>query len=438
MYPLTTTTTHRNYLETYHRLWRETHSRAVGHRGEWTDVTAQDLVETWALRLKNREQYAPNTLRKYRAALVACLPQMQPPGWQAALAAIESGAVGQSADGAADEAIVFTGPIHRRRQSRRMIPEEDFRPLIAALEARLVRDDDESEDEQSAGGVWRRRAALALKAGVAAGCRPIEWLSADWIDRPAGILRIYSAKQKQRAQGWQAVPPLTFLDADDELGQLEDRIRWKEIDAQVRDNAFVRQVLFLKAIGLADPLVDEVMASKRWDSGVLLFRDVVIDSDMQLDVDAQLTEVKTYMKRKLERALKRGQSMDPSEMEDFWSKKYFNALRSAIWRVCRKVFTDGRLYSLADTRSTFAANRKALSGLKATAMAMGHVWPETTRDFYAPARRAWTKYAHANERLGELVQQTRSQAAEITMMRSIAHHLASVKHSPSAADAGKS
>jgi hypothetical protein len=206
----------------------------------------------------------------------------------------------------------------------------------------------------------------------------------------------------------------------------------------VRDNAFVRQILFLKAIGLADPLVDEVMANKRHDSGVLLFRDVVIDSDMQADVDAQLAEVKAYMKKRLERALRRGQSVDPTEIEDLWSRKYFNAIRSAIWRVCRKIFTDGRLYSLADTRSTFAANRKALSGLKATAMAMGHVWPETTRDFYAPARRAWTKYAHANERLGELVQQTRSQAAEITMMRSIAHHLASVKQSPSAADAGKS
>jgi hypothetical protein len=272
-----------------------------------------------------------------------------------------------------------------------MIPEEDFRPLIDFLE---------SKPDEDSGSIWRARAALALKAGVAAGCRPLEWLGAQWSDRESGVLRIYSVKQKTR-QAWDKIPPLTFLDADDELASIEDAARFMEIDAIVRHNEFARKLIFLRALEIDGHLIDEIVGLRAGGGNISAFRDVVIEQDFHDDVDRHLAEVQNFMREEVA-IFRRKNPESELRVEELFSNTYLSAVRGAIWRACRRIFLSERLYSLADARSTFAANRKALAGLKATAMDMGHAWPQTTRDFYAPARRAWARHGHAGPRMQEL------------------------------------
>lgn len=390
------TASHNEYELIYLRLWREARSQTIMTRGEWTEVTAHDLIEGWLSRARQTGRYSINTLRKYRAALIYWLPEKRLPGWEEALKIMMTSTPENVADaeGGAPGDFISDGPLPRRRQSQRMIPEEDFGPLISALEW-------QPEDEEDPGAsIWRSRAALALRAGVATGCRPIEWLGASWVNREAGILRIYSAKQKTR-DAWNQIPALTFLDCDDDLARLEDRERWKEIDPYVRHREFSRKILFLRAMEISEFIIDELMVLKHGDSNVSAFRDVVVEEEMRGSVDAHLQEIAQFMQQKIDWFKRKNPSATDIPVVELYSDKYMRNVRMAIWRTCRATFTDGRLYSLADARSTFAANRKALAGLKAASLAMGHAWPQTTRDFYAPARRAWSRYSNVAPRLME-------------------------------------
>jgi integrase len=80
--------------------------------------------------------------------------------------------------------------------------------------------------------------------------------------------------------------------------------------------------------------------------------------------------------------------------EDLYKAEYYDKARHCIWRACRKAFADGavKLYSLADTRHTFSANRKAKNGLLSTSLELGHSGTTSTKDEYSPASKAWNKY----------------------------------------------
>jgi hypothetical protein len=393
------TASHNAYESIYWRLWREARAQTIMTRGEWADVTSHDLIERWLDRARRKNRYSINTLRIYRAALIYWLPVKQPPDWEGAvkiLMASTPESVDEAKEGADDlGGFTLDGPMGRRRQSQRMIPEEDFGPLVSALEW-------QPKDEEDAGAsVWRSRAALALKAGVATGCRPVEWLGASWVDHEAGILRIYSAKQKTR-EAWNNIPALTFFDSDDELAHAEDKERWKEIDPHVRHREFSRKIIFLRALGVSELIIDELIALKQGDTNVSVFRDVVVEDEMRVIVGAHMQEIAQFMGEKIDLFKRKNPAAIDIPVIEIYSDKYMRYVRTAIWRTCRTTFTDGRLYSLADARSTFAANRKALAGLKAAALDMGHAWPQTTRDFYAPARRAWSRYANVAPRMMEL------------------------------------
>lgn len=80
-----------------------------------------------------------------------------------------------------------------------------------------------------------------------------------------------------------------------------------------------------------------------------------------------------------------------------FNKKYFDRIRHCIWRACTDIFSGDAMYSLYDTRSTFSANRKGMVGGSEAARELGHS-ATTSKDYYAPASKAWTAYkpVHGN------------------------------------------
>lgn len=405
-----TTASYNDYARIYDRLWEEACGKVHATQGEDAEPTGADLVQVLLSKVLRPDLYSLNTLVKYRSALVAMLPRNAPLGWEAARQSLQSLAMRASVESAREQisqgsedndhaGVIYLAKVGRR-PSQRMIPEEDFKPLIANLEWQ--------SNEPGEGSIWRERAALALRAGVASGCRPIEWLGAHWADREAGILRIYTAKQKIAShilERLDDVPPLTFLDGEDELARLEDKERWTEIDSLVREKEFSRKIIFLRSLGISTEVIDALIGQKTPDANITSFRDVVIETEFQDAVDKHMAQVRAVMQAALEKHARKFPGKE-IPIEEIFTEKYATTVRVTIWRACKKAFLDGRKYSLADCRSTFAANRKALAGLKATALAMGHAWPQTTRDFYAPARKAWSRYANAGPRMLELAKES--------------------------------
>jgi hypothetical protein len=86
-----------------------------------------------------------------------------------------------------------------------------------------------------------------------------------------------------------------------------------------------------------------------------------------------------------------------SSVEKIFKEKYYEKARHCIWRACSTIFADDgeKLYSFADTRQTFSANRKALNGRESAAAELGHS-VTTSKDHYAPARKSWSKYKEVN------------------------------------------
>ena len=192
-----------------------------------------------------------------------------------------------------------------------------------------------------------QKALVFLQATVVAGLRPFEWSHAFWEDRLGGRLRVKNAKNKvvNALNRRSSVPGVKF---------------------------------------------------KEYANGEATFRIVQIDpADIEL-VDKQVLLVRDAVIRESNGRL-------PDEIDDDFRylcfKPYFEVIRVALHRACKRAFSDepGKIYSLYDARSTFAANRRARDGLRSAAGALGHNSDKISKEiaaYYGNRYAAWSGYKH--------------------------------------------
>lgn len=190
-----------------------------------------------------------------------------------------------------------------------------------------------------------RIALIFLQATVATGARPIEWTNAVWEDRLQGKLRLKNAKQKIRngLNGKSCVPNVVFKEG----GEPTFRIIH------------------------VDPQDIEVV-----DKHVLSVRSCLINNEFGIDLDLMDDEMRAQV-----------------------FGKYYDRCRTVIFRACKKLFPDGRLYSLYDARNVFAANRRARDGMKAAAAQLGHNAEKLDSNiaaYYGNRHMAWPGYKHSS------------------------------------------
>ena len=237
------------------------------------------------------------------------------------------------------------------------------------------------------------RAQWWLLSGVASGARPIEWPDAQWIDEKQTILRIYTAKVKAR-NAWYNVPPMTFTaeDVDNEVEQLWGGHSGRNagMAPTFHEVDFERRISTIK---LTEEESNE-LRNAQIKNGVFLFRDVFIEPEYRTFVRLHMESVQSVMNES--RAAIIDQGLEPVADEKLFGDNYFNPLRHTIWRACKKVFDD-KLYSLVDARQTFSANRKAAIGGANAQADLGHNNATTSKDYYAPASKAWARYRKTNK-----------------------------------------
>lgn len=247
----------------------------------------------------------------------------------------------------------------RSRKSRRMIPKEDWSILINHFNKNPSK--------------WGIRAQNLFSASIGCGARPIEWIYAHLVgDR---TIRIYNAKVKN-VNAFNAVNPGAFSEGVNSMQESRNKIE-RSIEEKIR------------ASGL-DPVKDiALIVEIRKNADSLernIFRDVEFDPMFLLPVRLTLKHVDQFFQEKFGP----GWREQPHEtLEDVFRLDFHAKVRVSIWRACKMLFGEDKLYSPADARSTFAANRKGQHGLAKTATDLGHTGTSKTRDHYAPARKAW-------------------------------------------------
>lgn len=355
----------RTYRLIYDRYMRNALESREINPDEPALVIPMDLVDDW---FANSAGNQPRTANIHRSALLWVLRNSKAEGWEDAHARLTS--MKQRSLYSVSGQDNQETPKKRSRAPGRMLPQQDFETLSHALANK---------------GTWGARAQWFLIAGVASGARPIEWPEAEWVDEENGVLRIFTAKVKSR-NAWHHIPPLTFTeeDLDNEVDQM-----WDARSARGKEGALTRyEIDFERRIATLD-LTDEeleLLRAARYKNGVRLFRDVFIEPRHRLQVRLHMDSVAMDLQKT------KDESQGDAPTELVLSDYYYNTVRHCIWRTCKQIFPDGRLYSPADTRSTFAANRKALNGLVAASVEMGHAGVTSSRDFYAPASKAWLGY----------------------------------------------
>ena len=358
------TRTERDYLTLYNRSLA--HAREERHgptEEDFTDVMPIDLVnDLWT----NKRRYSYKTLMLLRSALLHGIERDKLHGWQEAIARLNDEALLEKIRAAKTKVPDSVEDGKNIRESGRMIPEEDFDILIKKLFGMKG---------------WGQRAALFLIAGVNAGARPVEWINAKWIDTDKTIIRFLNAKVKSR-NAWDKVPPLHFeLDETDSSTDLG--FDGFNVDIQ----KFERHLS-----NITDLTLEELseLRDGRVKSKVNNFRDVQIDSKVCNQIDLHMAFIDVHMRKKFGDDYR--DKIDIDILNSEFSTGYFNMVRQCIWRACKALFPDGRKYSPADARSTFSANRKASQGLKATSLELGHAGLTTSRFYYAPAQKAWSRF----------------------------------------------
>lgn len=188
------------------------------------------------------------------------------------------------------------------------ITEEDLGKLLDALY------------DQSEKSTWAFRSTVWIRAGLACGARPIEWLEAQWADADKTILRLKNAKMKLLAP---AFARKTHI--DESAPEAEQLGYWE---------------------------------SSEEDS----YREIPLtrESDRSM-VETQIQYIESIAPRSM--------SLEGRRAE---FEKYHAACALAVRRACRKIWVGKRTYSLYTMRGQFAANMNASRGADDAAKLMGH------------------------------------------------------------------
>lgn len=318
-------------IQTYLRFFELSWSRAYDQRSSNIDDPA--IVRPGDLVddwIARRYTNRPRTENLQRAALLWVFQNKKIFGWEAACARLQ--AISQESVRSRRAALDVSGQNHVRVKGK-VIPPEDLQLLINQLRSM---------------GTWGARAQYFLLAGVASGARPIEWLKTVWVDEEHSTIRIGTAKIKNR-NAWDSIEPMKYLDFSNSIEPQKE-----------------------------NPLTSESIC-----------RDVFIEPQYRRYVDLHMTSTKLILQEARTDSVN-----DRISDEDLYKVKYFDKIRHCIWRACRGAFPGDpkKRYSLSDMRQTFSANRKAQNGLWSTAIELGHTGVTSTKDHYAPASKAWSRY----------------------------------------------
>jgi hypothetical protein len=199
------------------------------------------------------------------------------------------------------------------------------------------------------------RTVAWIRAGLACGARPIEWLNTEWVDEAQTQLRIKNAKVKLSApaflrnQAQEPSAPVTRISY-----QLEqERLKHWEADMDY------------------EPPTDQS------------HRIVPIDNKNDREaINMHLGFIQEIIPPHLD-SLEREKAFE----------NYFKNARQTLDRACRKIWGKNKLYSLYTMRGQFSANMKAAKGSAATAALMGHS-SETTpsASHYGKANQAHARF----------------------------------------------
>ena len=118
-----------------------------------------------------------------------------------------------------------------------------------------------------------------------------------------------------------------------------------------------------------------------------LFRDVIIDPEYADSVQRHLDNLQNFYKSRIPEYTPEYQ--DREILSHHFNEEFYKRTRDYLYRACKNIFPDGKVYSLYDTRSTFSAIRKKSQGIEKTAEEMGHSSTSSTTKHYAPMREAW-------------------------------------------------
>ena len=371
---------------TYETVYKRSLREAIDFRSSAPDdvvaITPADLVDDL---IHNRRSLSPSSIALRRCAIMWGLEKDKMPGFDVALKDLKSWRPDRASE-------VRTSA--RAREPGRMLPEADLNRLSETLLG------------MGGAGDWGARTQRMLIASIGTGARPVEWPFAKWIDEEKNILRIFSAKVK-KSNAWDRVPPLAFDEDEDGDGETARLYKPRGDNAPSIDEVdFERR---LSQIRLTKGEMDTLRAS-RTGRTITLFRDVAVERGCVLAVDLHMSAVRQVLSERLGAIT---EETPRDKIENVYREDYYNMVRHTLWRACKKAFPDGRLYSLADARSTFSANRKAAQGLAATSMEMGHAGTTTTRGNYASAAAAWRGYHEtAKQRKAEQAQANKDGQAE--------------------------
>jgi len=199
-----------------------------------------------------------------------------------------------------------------KSQRKRTFAKRDFSRLLRYLDQRA----EASSNQLTAGslvGAW-------LRAGLAAGLRPVEWVEAAWSDESRTHLRVKTAKQRKQEADWTA--GLARLERDPESATPEDSPQ------------------------------------------PVKYRVVSIDESDRGAVDAFMTKLRTLL----------------DAGEEF--RTIYSRARQYLWMSSIEVFgKDSHRFTLYRMRGQFGSNRKARNGIDAAAEEMGNA-PRKASAYY--------------------------------------------------------
>jgi len=247
------------------------------------------------------------------------------------------------------------------RVSARAIPKEDLGPLLNSLLS-----------ARSSPRNWAAKTTAWLVAGIATGALPGEWRSAYWLDRDRRILRLPNAVLKKQAPiTWQHIPERLMNRADADLAAMAEAdpenvsavisAAKRHSDLLARNLAFFDQAEAGTDASNA-AAIETLRRLRAWElhNAGLAWRDIEVPFRSCGAIDAHLTNLQQYL------------SSEADDDGEPTFDRFYDGCRHALHRACLRVFDDGRLYSLLDTRSTAAANMQATIGVEAAAVVMGH------------------------------------------------------------------
>jgi len=249
----------------------------------------------------------------------------------------------------------------RTRANRRMIPKDDWSAIINHFNMNPSK--------------WGIRAQHMISASVGCGARPIEWIGAQLIND--NTIRIYNAKIKN-INAWNKVAPGSFYEGQYTAPKSRSEME-KTIEAKIHSSG-------LDPVKDAALIMDIRQNAQNFDQKI--FRDVTFEPNFLLPIRMTIRFVEQFFHEKYGGNWR--ENIPSDTLERIYKAEFYAKVRVAVWRACKLLFGETKLYSPADARSTFAANSKARFGIEKTAIDMGHTSTKKTRDHYAPAKKAWS------------------------------------------------